>query len=92
MSALPPIPLSQAGWPQLPPESTAKFESVQPVTLQTGTTLYGPVDDDAEDGGLWSVEPSASSSSSGSTTVVVEGGDGVRAWMGQAAGDPSREP
>jgi uncharacterized Zn-binding protein involved in type VI secretion len=88
-SALPPIPLSQTGWPQLPPESTAKFESVQPVTLQTGTTLYGPADDDAEGGGFWSVEPSASSSASGRMTVVVEGGEGVRAWMGQAAGDPS---
>lgn len=88
-SALPPIPLSQKGWPQLPPESTAKFESVQPVTLQTGTTLYGLADDETEGGELWLVEPSASSSASESTTVVVEGGEGVRAWMGQAAGDPS---
>ena len=88
-SALPPIPLSQKGWPQLPPESTAKFESVQPVTLQTGTTLFGLADDETEGGELWLVEPSASSRASESTTVVIEGGEGVRAWMGQAAGDPS---
>jgi uncharacterized Zn-binding protein involved in type VI secretion len=92
--ALPPIPLSQTGWPDLPPETTATFESVQPVTLQPGTTLYGPADEKAGGGSLWSVEPpepaaDASSSASGSTTSVVEGGDGVRAWMGQPAGDPA---
>lgn len=85
--ALPPIPLSQAGWPELPPESTATFESAQPVILQPGTTLYGSGDENAEGGSLWSVEPpEAAAGASSSASVVVESGDGVRAWMGQPAG------
>jgi uncharacterized Zn-binding protein involved in type VI secretion len=91
--ALPPIPLSQTGWPDLPPKTTATFESVRPVTLQPGTTLYGPADEGAEDESLWSVEPPEPiTSASGSATVrttMVEGGDGVRAWMGQPAGHSS---
>lgn len=92
-AALPPIPLSQTGWPDLPAEITATFESVQPVTLQSGTTLYGPAEEDRGDGSLWSVEPpaaqGASSSAGKSASAMVEGGGGVRAWMGQPAGSSS---
>jgi uncharacterized Zn-binding protein involved in type VI secretion len=99
-SALPPIPLSQTGWPDLPPKSTATFQSVQPVTLPPGTTLYAPAGEDAGGAGLWSVEPpqpvaDAFSGASGNAgteiaTTVVKSGDGVRAWMGQLAGNPAR--
>jgi uncharacterized Zn-binding protein involved in type VI secretion len=86
--ALPPMPLSQPGWPDLPPQATANFQSVQPVTLEAGTPLYGPEDDGGA--GLWSVGTPANPGES--TNVVVEGGDGVRAWMGQPAGSSSGAP
>ncbi len=86
--ALPPIPLSQPGWPDLPPQSTAAFQSVQPVTLLAGTTLYPPAQQDAGGGSLWSVEPPAQQADAASAPVV-DGNDGVRAWMGQLAGHAS---
>jgi uncharacterized Zn-binding protein involved in type VI secretion len=99
--ALPPISLSQAGWPDLPPQSTATFQSVQPVTLPPGTTLYGPAGEDAGGGSLWSVEPpepvaDASGAAAGNveahiTSAVVGSEDGMPAWMGQPAGNPARE-
>jgi hypothetical protein len=86
--ALPPIPLSQPGWPDLPPQSTAAFQSVQPVTLLAGTTLYPPAQQDPGGGSLWSVQaPEGEANAAG--PVVVEGNDGVRAWMGQLAAPPA---
>jgi uncharacterized Zn-binding protein involved in type VI secretion len=97
--ALPPILLSQSGWPDLPPESTATFQSVQPVTLPPGTTLYAPPGEDAGGGGLWSVErPEPAADASGIaaakvethiTSAVVGSEDGMQAWMGQPAGNPA---
>ncbi len=59
--ALPPMQLQQAGWPDLPPENTATFSSVQPATVQPGTTLYAPADSDADPNGAgasyWSTAP-----------------------------------
>jgi uncharacterized Zn-binding protein involved in type VI secretion len=100
---LPPISLSQAGWPDLPPQNTASFESVQPVTLPPGTTLFAPAEDDAGDGSDWSVglqgagAPDTSGISDGNAgtqtaTAVVPNGDGVRAWMGRPAGSPPDAP
>ncbi|MGI8772703.1 MAG: PAAR domain-containing protein [Acidobacteriaceae bacterium] len=80
--ALPPIPLSQAGWPDLPPESTASFESVQPVILPPGTTLFAP-----DDAGV-----SDSTASTQKVTAVAPGSDGVRAWIGKPAGSPPGAP
>ena len=101
--ALPPIPLSQAGWPDLPPKSTASFESVQPVILPPGTTLFAPAGDDAGGGSVWSVDPpravapddvgiSDSTASTQKLTAVTPGSDGVRAWMGKPAGSPPGAP
>jgi hypothetical protein len=99
--ALPPIPLSQAGWPDLPPQKTATFESVQPVTLPPGTRLLALAEDEPGGGSYWSVGPQeagAPDDDSGITdgnrgtqtaTAVVPGGDGVRAWMGTPAGSPA---
>jgi uncharacterized Zn-binding protein involved in type VI secretion len=83
--ALPPISLNQPGWPDLPPESTTAFQSVQPVTLLAGTTLYAPAQEDAGGGNLWSVQAPEAGADAAADNVVVEGNDGVRAWMGQLA-------
>ena len=86
-NALPPISLSQPGWPDLPPKSTARFESVQPVTLPPGMRLYVPADEAAAAQGLWSIAPAVADASSeaGEPSAEVCGADGVRAWMGQLA-------
>jgi len=62
-TSLPPIPLQQPGFPDLPPENTATFESVQPATIPQGTTLYAPCDaDQSSPGSYWSTTPPATSS------------------------------
>jgi hypothetical protein len=56
-SQLPPITLQQPGWPDLPPEATSSFQSVQPVTLSDGTRGWAgqPADPTASDGmQVWS--------------------------------------
>src|SRR5579883_3369249 len=40
VSSLPPVPLTQKGWPDLSPEQTACFQSVAPVTLPASTQLF----------------------------------------------------
>ncbi|MEA2544194.1 MAG: hypothetical protein QOH35_5560 [Acidobacteriaceae bacterium] len=99
--ALPPIALSQAGWPDLPPENTATFESVQPVTLPPGTTLLSTPEGDPGGGSSWSVGPQGPGAPDGSgisdgnagtqtATAVVPSGDGARGWMGKTAGSPAK--
>ncbi|HEY0786554.1 MAG TPA: PAAR domain-containing protein [Acidobacteriaceae bacterium] len=57
-AALPPITLKQPGWPDLPPENTATFQSVQPATVLPGTQLYAPGDADASgQNSYWSTAP-----------------------------------
>jgi len=101
--ALPPIALTQAAWPDLPSQNTATFESVQPVILPPGTSLFAPAEDDAGGGSSWSVGPpgAVASDESGvsnrnagaqTATAVVPSGDGVRAWMGKPAGSPANAP
>lgn len=56
--SLPPMTLTQEGWPDLPPEVTATFSSVQPATIAPGTTLYAPGDADAGGGNAyWTASP-----------------------------------
>jgi uncharacterized Zn-binding protein involved in type VI secretion len=56
--ALPPMPLKQPGWPDLPPENTATFSSVQPATVLPGTQLYAPGDgQDPGSNSYWSTTP-----------------------------------
>jgi uncharacterized Zn-binding protein involved in type VI secretion len=55
---LPPIALKQPGWPDLPPENTATFTSVQPATVLPGTQLFAPGDADAGAGNsYWTTQP-----------------------------------
>lgn len=98
-SSLPPIPLQQPGWPELPPENTATFESVQPVTLPQGTTVYAPCDSDqGAPGSYWSSAPPTSPSTPAATpapdavaALNVADPSGMKAWAGKAAGgDPNK--
>ncbi len=61
---LPPMPLKQPGWPDLPPENTATFSSVQPATVLPGTQLYATGDgQDPGSNSYWSTSPPDPSSS-----------------------------
>jgi hypothetical protein len=56
--ALPPMVLKQPGWPDLPPENTATFSSVQPATVLPGTQLYAAGDgEDPGSNSYWSSSP-----------------------------------
>ena len=100
-TSLPPIPLQQPGFPDLPPENTATFESVQPATIPQGTTLYAPCGaDQSSPGSYWSTTPPAASSASGSASPYMSAQDavaalqvtdtaGMKAWVGKGAGDNS---
>jgi uncharacterized Zn-binding protein involved in type VI secretion len=76
--SLPPVPLMQAGWPDLPAQATGRFQRVRPVTLAPGTTLY-------EAAGCWWRERAdalreAAESGVGVRRITLR--KGVRAWMG----------
>lgn len=89
---LPPIELKQEGWPNLPPEATVTFQSVQPANLLPGTALYALADGDTLPGhnNFWSVDvplqtPSSSAWNAATHVLVhtVPPGDGTRAWAGE---------
>jgi hypothetical protein len=88
---LPPIPLSAPGFPTLPPTATPSFESVQPVTVPPGTSLYSVVDDPSSAGGsYWTPDVPASGGSgdwnSGCVLVAAQApAEGLKAWMGAAS-------
>lgn len=99
--SLPPIPLQQAGWPDLPPENTATFQSVQPATIPQGATLYTPCASDQNGlGNYWATTPPAPtaatpsdaskdsylSSADAIAVLHVTDPDGMKAWVGTAAG------
>ncbi len=75
---LPPVQLKQQGWPNLPPENTATFESVQPATVLPGTTLYASADADATAPGTsyWSADPPTASDASSGSDDAGANGDG----------------
>src|SRR5271157_2700231 len=82
--ALPPIPLAHPTWPDLPPAHTSNFQSVQPVDLPPGTTLYRVIDDPAmAAGSYWST---TFPSTSGLVAMAQVPAGGLKAWMGAAAG------
>ncbi len=84
--ALPAIPLSQAGWPDLPPAVTHSFESVQPVALPPGTALFAPAGAGGGDGGLFSVDPPGAGAAGDAASTVTPDGAELRAWIGKPAG------
>ncbi len=92
--SLPPVKLQQEGWPDLPPENTATFQSVQPANVLPGTTLYATADADSTGANsYWSADPPAPGSAAATdlnaaTHVLVHTvppGDGVKAWAGQGS-------
>ncbi len=97
--ALPAVTLQQPGWPDLPPENTATFESVQPATVLPGTTLYATGDADADASNTyWGTDPPAAEEATDSAAptdgwnsgshvqvATVSQGEGVKVWAGKPA-------
>jgi len=77
-SSLPPITLSSPGFPDLPAAQTPNFQSVQPVNLPAGATLYSTA---PNPGSYWTPDPPAEPVVS-TATVPAEG---LQAWIGSAA-------
>jgi uncharacterized Zn-binding protein involved in type VI secretion len=77
-SSLPPVALSSAGHPDLPAKDTPNFQSVQPVNLPPGTTLYSTA---PSPGSYWSADKPADPVVN-TATVPAEG---LKAWIGTAS-------
>jgi uncharacterized Zn-binding protein involved in type VI secretion len=97
--SLPPITLSSPGFPDLPAVQTPNFQSVQPVTVPPGATLYRVIDNPAAAaGGYWTPDLPASEdawrqscavgswNNDGLLAAAQVPADGLKAWMGPAAG------
>lgn len=88
---LPPMALKQPGWPDLPPENTATFSSVQPATVLPGTKLYGSSDaDDPGGNSYWSTEPSSANDPGASDDGAVEATTDQSAGADSSADEDSR--
>ena len=93
-ASLPPIPLAQPGFPELPPEVTATFESVQPAIIPQGTTLYSACGaEQSAPGNFWATTPPAAAAQSqymsakdAIAALQVTDPAGMKAWVGKAAG------
>jgi len=88
-SSLPPISLTQKGWPDLSPERTACFQSVAPVTLPPGTQLFAAADSQSDAvPNFWSTVPPQIPDPKKDVMKVLTVTDpaGMKAWAGQAAG------
>lgn len=96
---LPPIKLTQQGWPDLPAKETPNFQSAQPVDLPPGTTLYRVIDDNSNPAGsYWTPNLPADEASwrsqsavkpewnsDGKVAVATVPAGGTKAWMGPAS-------
>jgi uncharacterized Zn-binding protein involved in type VI secretion len=93
-SSLPPVSLSQPGFPDLPPEATATFQNVQPVTLPQGTQLFAASDADSNgDTNFWSASPPEIATGTNDVVKVLTVTDpaGMKAWAGQAASQANQD-
>ncbi len=77
-TSLPPIALSSPGFPDLPAKDTPNFQSVQPVSLPPGATLYSA---SPTPGSYWTPDPPAAPVI---TTATVPA-QGLKAWIGNSA-------
>src|SRR5215475_12416547 len=88
LSSLPPIQLQSPGFPDLPPEVTATFQSVAPVTLPQGAQLFAAASS-AQDSvpAFWSSVPPELGDDANELVKVltVTAPEGMQAWAGQAA-------
>jgi hypothetical protein len=97
---LPENTLSKEGWPDLPGEHAANFNSVEPVTLKPGTKIYRIIDDSANPAGsYWSERlPASRAEWRGDYAVkpewntngkyveyTVPDGPGLNVWRGPTA-------
>src|SRR5579863_8700019 len=79
-SSLPPITLSSPGVPDLPAVQTPNFQSVQPVSLPPGTTLYKVISDPSD----------LAAQASGALIAVAQLGSGLNAWAGNGVNGASQ--
>ena len=88
---LPPIALTQEGWPELPPETTVTFQNVQPANILPGTMLYAIMGEHIAPGSncFWSADPAATSSTddgwNSKTHMLVHtvpAGSALKGWAG----------
>jgi uncharacterized Zn-binding protein involved in type VI secretion len=98
-SRLPPVPLKQEGWPDLPAAHTPNFQSAQPVDLPPGTTLFRVIDDNSNPAGsYWAMSLPADEdtwrsdnavkpewNSDGKVAICTVPPGGLKAWMGPAS-------
>jgi uncharacterized Zn-binding protein involved in type VI secretion len=97
-TSLPPITLSQPGWPDLPAAQTPNFTTAQPTDVPPGTTLYRVLGSPGgATGSYWTATPPASESqwradnavggwNAGVVMAVAQvPASGLKAWMGAAA-------
>ena len=101
-------PRTQEGWPDLPADKAATFESpAAPVDLPPGTRIYRVIGSKRDAGGsYWSLEPPPQTEAewrAGSAVLNDWNGDGgyveytvpeggLRGWQGPAAPQPSSAP
>jgi uncharacterized Zn-binding protein involved in type VI secretion len=88
LSSLPPIQLQSPGFPDLPAEVTASFQSVAPVTLPQGTQLFAAAASAADTApSFWSTVPPEITSGANDLVKVltVTAPGGLKAWAGQPA-------
>jgi len=100
---LPPVPLTQPGWPDLPAAHAPNFQSAQPVDLPPGTVLYRVIDDNSNPAGSYwapsvpgdeatwrsqsAVKPEWNSD--GKVAVFTVPASGLKVWMGPASSQGS---
>lgn len=90
--SLPPVLLQQAGWPDLPPEATVAFESVQPAAILPGTVLFAaaaPGQSTAPS--FWSDTPPPTPEDISILVHTVPPGPAKQAWVGKPATHTPRQ-
>jgi hypothetical protein len=103
---LPPITLTQKGWPELPGWAAECFQSASPVELPENTPLYRMIDDTSNPSGpWWTVEVPADKDSWRSGWAVLSSWNdngkmavgkapkgGLKVWVGRAASQQEPGP
>ena len=100
---LPPVTLTQKGWPDLPAREAPNFQSAQPVDLPSGTKIFRVIDDNSNPSGsywapglpgdedTWRSECAVKPgwNSDGKMAVCTVSAGGMKVWMGPASSQGS---